>query len=372
MAALLSHLRVIDFSQYIPGPYATLMLANLGADVVKIERPGGEAMRRIGPLDSDGVSVFYKTMNAGKSVLELDLKSDSGRETFAFLLAKADVLIESFRPGVVERLGFAPESLRARYPRLVVCSLSGYGQTGPYRLKAGHDINYLAFAGMLVSTGTPDTPVSPSPPVADYASAVQAAAAILAALVSREQTDQGAYLDCSIAESVLAWQSNALSNISRDGYSLARGEGNETGGWAAYRIYKTSDGRFVSLGAEETAFWENFCMAVGHLDWIPRQNEPRPQTALINEIAALFAAKPLVEWQAMLGEVDCCFQPVLEHAEVAGHPQVTARKMVSHERWPDPLIQVPFPAWIDGSPPVPGEEPSFPSVETIVESWNAK
>ena len=369
MSQLLQGLRVVDFSQYVPGPYATLLLAQMGAEVVKVERPGGETMRFVGPPDSDGISGFYKTINAGKSIVELDLKDPEQRAIFAVLLRHADVLVESFRPGVLERLGFGPDSLRAKHPRLIICSISGFGQNGPYRLRSGHDINYLAFAGMLAATGTRENPVAPSPPVSDYASGMQGAATILAAVVARYRTGQGAYLDVSMADTVLAWNSTALTNVLREGYPMERGQGVETGAMADYQIYRTADGRFVSLGAQETHFWENFCNAVDHPDWIERHAEPMPQCALIAEIAALFARHPLAHWQTVLDEVDCCFEPVLEHAEIAAHPQVRARQMVRREAWPDELMQTSYPAWIDGAPPPVCTAPHHTSAEQIAERW---
>ena len=369
MSGLLQGIRVVDFSQYIPGPYATLLLAQMGAEVVKVERPGGETMRTVGPLDSDGISAFYKTMNAAKTIVELDLKDESGRDTFASLVENADVLVESFRPGVLERLGFGPERLREKYPRLIVCSISGFGQNGPYRLRPGHDINYLAFSGMLGGTGTIDSPLAPSPPVSDYASGMQAAATVLAAVVSRYQTNRGAYLDVSMADTVLAWHSTAISNVSRTGYPLGRGEGVETGAMADYRVYATADERFISLGAEEPHFWENFCNAVAHPEWIKRHADPVPQTELITEVAEMFASQPLARWRNTLDEVDCCFEPVLEHAELAGHPQVIARQMLRHESWPDPLVQTSYPAWIDGEPPPVCQAPRYTSATVVADSW---
>ena len=369
MSKLLEGLRVVDFSQYIPGPYATLLLAQMGAEVVKVERPGGDTMRSVGPRDSDGVSAFYKTMNGDKAIVELDLKDPQNRELFATLLEHADVLVESFRPGVLERLGFGLEHLRKRYPRLIVCSISGFGQNGPYRLRPGHDINYLAFSGMLAGTGTRETPVPPSPPVSDYASGVQAAATVLAAVVSRYHTDQGAYLDVGMADTVLAWQSMALSNVTREGYPLERGEGVESGAMADYGVYRTADGRFISLGAQEAHFWENFCNAVNRPEWIERQQDPTPQSDLIAEAAALFAGQPLSHWRRVLDDVDCCFEPVLEHAELANHPQVVARQMVRREEWPDALMQTSFPAWIDGEPPPSSKPPRYASGFEIAEKW---
>ena len=362
-------LRVLDFSQYIPGPYAALLLGDLGAEVVKVERPGGEPMRGIGPLDSDGISAFYKTLNGGKSIVELDLKSDTGRQRFAALIDAADVLIESFRPGVLERLGFGPAALREQHPRLVLCSVSGYGQTGPYRLRAGHDLNYLAFSGALASTGTEQVPVGPQPAVADYASSLQAVVTILAALVGRSVSGHGAHLDVSLAETVLAWQSHALSAVERSGYSFERGVGNESGGSADYRVYRTADGRFLTLGAQEPQFWRNFCTAVERPEWEERHGEPVPQVSLIAEVAALFASRSLADWRSLLDPVDCCFEPVLEHAEIADHPQVAARNMLSRDAWPDPLIQVLYPAWIDGNPPAHRKPPEFARPAQVVERW---
>ena len=369
MSKLLEGLRVVDFSQYIPGPYATLLLAQLGAEVVKVERPGGESMRSVGPMDSDGVSAFYKTVNGDKSIVELNLKDARDRATFDVLLEHADVLVESFRPGVVERLGFGPEDLRKRYPRLIVCSISGFGQNGPYRLRPGHDINYLAFSGMLAGTGTSDTPVAPSPPVSDYASGIQAVATVLAAVVSRYKTNQGVYVDVGMADTVLAWQSSALSNLTRKGYPLERGEGVETGAMADYGIYRTADARFITLGAQEPHFWENFCNAVNRPEWIDRHRDPVPQRDLIAEVAALFAAQPLAHWRRVLDDAECCFEAVWEHGELADHPQVSARKMVRREDWPDALMQTSFPAWIDGEPPASSNPPRYTSGSEVAEKW---
>ena len=371
MYQLLKELRVLDFSQNIPGPYATLMLAQLGADVLKVERPGGEAMRTYGPLDSDGVSAFYKTLNAGKTVSELDLKSDRGRRSFAQWLAKADVLVESFRPGVMARLGFDPDILRERYPQLIVCSISGFGQTGPYRLRAGHDINFAAYSGLLEGTGTENVPVLPSPPVSDYASGIQAAMTVLAAVHARSQSGKGAYLDVSIADTVLAWHAMALSNLYRDGFPLDRGMGMESGATANCGIYETADERFVTLGAESPQFWTRFCEAVERLDWIERFDDPIPQSALRCEVSALFRSQPLSDWILRLDNVDCCFEPVLKHAELHEHPQIAERRMLREEHWPEPLVQTAYPAWVDGVPPASLEEPKRVDATIVLETWGS-
>ena len=177
--SFLEGMRVLDVSQYVPGPYATLMFADMGAEVVKVEPPGGDPMRVLGPIDSDGISAFYKVVNGGKSVIRLDLKSAEGKAAFAALIRAADVLVESYRPGVLERLGFGRPKLKSLNPRLVHCALSGYGQTGPYRLRAAHDLNYMAMAGGLTASGTSAGPAVPGSAVDDYASGIQAAATVL-------------------------------------------------------------------------------------------------------------------------------------------------------------------------------------------------
>ena len=370
---LLDGFRVIDFTQYIPGPFAAQVLSDLGADVVKVERIGGEPMRTaFGPLDTDGVSPFYKTLNAGKTVVELDLKIDANHATFRDLISVADVLIESFRPGALKRLGFDPVALRQSYPELVVCSISGYGQNGPYRLKAGHDLNYLAYTGVLHSTGSIDTPIAPLPQISDYAGALQATTAILAALLRAKLSRSGAYLDISLADTVLSWQSHALTSMTRSGYSFSRGNGNESGGCADYHIYQTADAKFVSLAAQESMFWENFCSAVGHQEWISRQRESVPQVSLINEVTRLFASQPLSHWCNLLDSIDCCFEPVLEPADIISHPQVIARHLLSKNDWPDPLIQVLRPTWIDDSAPKPRPAPKYCSVSDVKTAWDTK
>lgn len=344
--------RVLDLSQYAPGPYASLILADLGADVIRVEPPGGEPMRKIGPLDSDGVSAWYKVINRGKSYVELDLKSAAGKADLDSLVARADVFLESYRPGVLERLGFADERLAALNSRLIRCSLSGWGASGPYRLKGGHDINYMALFGALALSGSAERPYASYPMVADYSSGMHAALAILGALIGRDRpggTGKGCQIDCSIAESPLPWSQWALTALTRPGHEVARGSAFLTGGAAFYQIYRTKDGRFVSLGALEDKFWRNFCVAVGRPEWVSRQWETMPQTTLIAELAALFDAKTLAEWDATLGGVDCCFEPVHELAEMVTHEQTRDRGFVQRHGGRDPFIEVLFPARIDGA-----------------------
>ena len=319
-AQFLDDVRVVDLSQYIPGPFATRQLADLGADVIKIEPPAGDPMRRFMRRDDDGISPVYRHLNRGKRVCRLDLKTADGAAIFARLLRGADILLESFRPGVLDRLGFTRQQLAELNPGLIHCALSGFGQTGPYAQRAGHDINYCALAGQGLVSGTADRPVIAYPPIADHASALQAAIAMLAALHSRQRDSGGVYLDISITESILAWQ--YLPSL---GDAEARAASILDGGAACYNIYRCADGRFISLGAIETPFWENFCNAVGQPDWGDRQFEAMPQSALTGEVADLIGSEPREHWHALLDSVDCCYAPLLDPAEVATNPQFTAR-----------------------------------------------
>ncbi len=343
----LTGIRVLDLSQYIPGPFATRQLADLGAEVVKIEPPQGDPMQGFGAPDGDGISIYYKLLNAGKTVVRLDLKAVAGQEAFVRLIAKADVLMESFRPGTLDRLGFGARCLQDINPRLIHCALSGFGQTGPYRLRAGHDLTYVALAGALAAQGTAERPVVADPPLADHAGAQQAVSAILAALLRRARTGRGAHLDVSLYESALSWNYLELTASQRPQGATAREGGLINGGAAYYRIYRCRDGRFAALGALEAKFWRAFCDAAGRPELASRHGDPLPQTGLIEETAALFAQRSLDVWQGMLAGVDCCFEPVLTPAEAIAHPHLQARGLADKgPGWADlrlPLI-------LDGAP----------------------
>ena len=357
MGAFLAGTRVLDLSQYIPGPYAAQLLADLGAEVLKIEPPGGDPMRGLGPRDPDGTSPLWKGMNAGKAVLELDLKAEDGKALLAALLARADVLIESYRPGTLERLGFGRAALEALNPRLVHVALSGYGQTGPWRLRTGHDLNYMATAGGLWASGTQASPQIAHPPTADYASAQFAALAACAALVGRAASGKGAYIDASLADTVAGWQGPLLAQHARPGFPQDREQALLNGGAAFYRIYECADGH-VTLGAIEPKFWANFCNAVGRPDWIARQDDTLPQTALTGELAALFAPRTRGEWEALLGSVDCCFAVVVTPGEMPTHPQIAARGLLGR-----------FPARIDEAAPPERPPVAFCTAASVRARW---
>lgn len=366
----LNELKVLDLSQYLPGPYASLQLSDLGANVVKIEPPGGDPFRLIGPTDSDGLSPLYKAVNGGKAILELDLKSLEGKSTLRTLIDGADVLIESFRPGTLARLGFSKEDIRALNPAVIHCAISGWGQNGPYRDKAGHDINYMALGGGLNYAGSADGPSVVWPPVADYASALQAVVAILGSVVARQTTGRGTYIDISLMESVLAWQNSGLPLIDRAKFTPVRSSNLLNGGSAAYNVYKTSDDRFVSLGiVHEENFWANFCTAVGKPEWIKRLNEPLPQLDLTRDVGRLFEGAPLAYWNQLLQHVETCYEPLAEYKELLANPHIGARQMISRRDGPDPFPEVLFPAWIDGAGPSPRNPTLFLGRSDAASAW---
>lgn len=361
--------RVLDLSNYIPGPYASLSLSDLGAEVVKIEPPDGDLMRGWGPLDRDGVSSFYKVLNAGKTVCRADLKDRSQREEVLALVASSDVLIESYRPSVLARLGLDRATLTRANPRLIHCAISGFGQSGSYRSRAGHDINYMALSGGLSISGTPERPVMAAPPTSDYAAALQAALTITAALVTPRERRTSIFIDIAVSESVLAWQACALSSAIRGASFFRRGEGEESGGLARYRIYAASDGRFVALGPQEPKFWVIFCGKVGRPDWVDRANDPVPQNALIKEVEAMFASAPAAHWEALLSDADCCFNKVLEPLELLSDPHVAGRGLLAVRGEDEPRVEVLYPAWINDVPPAKRRAVAEAEIETLRRAW---
>ncbi|HLO75005.1 MAG TPA: CoA transferase [Magnetospirillum sp.] len=368
LAECLAGTRILDLSQYIPGPYATQWLSDLGAEVVKVEPPAGDPMRTMGPLDDDGTTAWYKLANRNKVVVTLDLKTEHGRAGFAKLVEKADVLVEAYRPGVLDRLGFSRAELEKLNPRLIHCSLSGYGQTGPLRNAAGHDLTYVALSGGLSATGIAERPVMTYPPLADHAGASLAMTAILAALVRRGTTGKGCHLDVSLAEAALAWMPGILTAAHRWGEDK-REAGLINGGAGCYRIYRAKDGRFVALAALEPKFWAKFCETVGHPEWIHRQNEELPQNDLIADLEALFLTRDRDEWAALLAPADCCFEPVLHPHEVARHPQWKDREVVRTDEDSDRLVEVLLPVFLDGARPLHRRPFKTDSAEGVLAGW---
>ncbi|HYQ81796.1 MAG TPA: CoA transferase, partial [Anaeromyxobacteraceae bacterium] len=292
----LDGVRVLDLSRLLPGPYATLVLADLGADVVKVEEaPGGDYLRWMPPLAGEQ-SGFFHALNRNKRSLRLDLKKPAGAAAFRRLVRRFDVVVESFRPGVMDRLGLGYEALRAAQPGLVLCSISGYGQDGPYRNRAGHDLDYCATAGVLALNGPPERPLPPGVQVADVAGGSwPAVAGVLAALVRRAATGEGGHVDVSMTDGALAMLVLQLGGAAARGTPLQRAGEMLNGGAACYGVYRTRDGRFVALGALEPKFFRRFCEAAGRPDLAERQFDDGGRGPLA-ELTALFAARTRDEW----------------------------------------------------------------------------
>jgi crotonobetainyl-CoA:carnitine CoA-transferase CaiB-like acyl-CoA transferase len=331
VTAPLEGIRVLDLSRLLPGPMCSLYLADLGADVVKVEDTGaGDYARTLG-TPSDTTSALFRALNRGKRSIALDLKSPDGRAAFHALARGADVVLESFRPGVVQSLGIDHATLAAVQPRLVYCSLSGYGQDGPRARMAGHDINYLGYAGVLEATGPRDgAPAVPSVQIADLlGGAASAAIAILAALVGARVRGEGRYIDVAMADATLAHAVFALSALERTGRPARRGDDLLTGRFPCYGVYGTADGRFVAVGALEQKFWGALCTALGRGDLVGGQFDASGATRAALE--AIFAGNTRDAWVERFASVDCCVTPVLDFAEALGDVQFRARGMV-HRR----------------------------------------
>ena len=344
----LAGIRVLDLSRYRPGPFAGMLLADMGAEVLKIEGPDGDDMQHLGPSDAAGDPIFYPSLNSGKKVRRMNLKDAAARAAFIELVKDADVLLETFRPGVMDRLGLGYEVLAAVNPRLVYCAVSGYGANGPLAGAAGHDANYLAQTGVLFRNGR-GTCSYFDPPISDDVGALFAVIAIQGALRGREQSGRGCLIDTGLADAVWPLQSFQLADFGKRGYAPGPEETYLNDGAAWYRAYPTSDGRHVALGAAGGVFWKRFCEAAGRPEWIAREHEPMPQRALIAEIGALLGSLTLDQCVQRFGPADCCVSPVLSLDEALASGQVAARKLV--RRGDDGALQALFPAWVDGEPP---------------------
>lgn len=319
---------MLDLSRLLPGPFLTMVLADLGAEVVKIEDPKVGDYLRVFPPTKGGVAGRYLAVNRGKRSLALDLKQPTHHAAFMRMVERADVVVESFRPGVMAKLGLGYDVLAAVNPRLVMCSISGYGATGPYAHRAGHDLNYVGLAGVLAmgAEGAGRPPAMPGVQIADLAGgALWSATGILAALVGRERTGRGAHLDISMTEGALALLAAELGNLDC-GARPTRGAETLNGGVACYGVYRTADDRYLAVGALEPKFWIAFSTAIGRKpDVSELVAPPARQEAIRAELAAILATKTRDEWVTILAAHDCCAEPVLELDELAAHPLHVAR-----------------------------------------------
>jgi crotonobetainyl-CoA:carnitine CoA-transferase CaiB-like acyl-CoA transferase len=334
----LAGLRVLDLSRLLPGGYCTLLLADLGADVLKVEEPGkGDYLRWMPPYAATGDGAMHLALNRGKRSMTLNLKVSQGRDLLRELVREADVLVESFRPGVMDRLGAGWEVLSADNPQLIYVAISGYGADGPYADRAGHDINYLGYAGALSFSGHPDTgPWQPGLQVGDLGGGgLMAAVAILAALHARARTGTGQYCDVSMTDGVLSWLTLAAGAFAVTGTPPGVGTEVLNGGYACYGVYRCADGRHVTVGALEPQFFAALCRALGAEELVPWHLDPARQSDLHARLAGIFATRTRDDWLSVLVPADCCVGPVNDLAEAFADPQVAARAMVVPQALPD-------------------------------------
>jgi len=347
----LDGLRVLDLTRLLPGPLCTRMLADLGAEVLKIEQPGlGDTVRQL-PLRAGDQGAFFQALNRSKRSLALDLKHPRGAEVLLRLARRADLVVEGFRPGVMARLGIGFEALRASRPDVILCSITGFGQTGPDRDRAGHDNGYIARSGILALTGAPDgPPVLPGVQVADLLGGTwQALTAILAALLQRTRTGRGQWLDVSMTDGALTAMTLPLTEVLCGVAPAGRGRGKLTGGLLNYAVYPTRDGRYVSVGALEPPFLGALCAALG-------LGEPAALTR--ERLAARLLELDLEPLMRLLEGHDTCVEPVLEPAEVVVDPHLVARGMfVEAPEAGGPRRQVACPLRLDGAPCPPRPAP---------------
>lgn len=329
MNAPLKGVRVLDLSRLIPGPFCTLILSDLGASVDKLEDPHVGDYLRMFPPHKRGQAGRFNALNRDKRSLCLDLKKPEGRDALLRLARQYDVVVESFRPGVLDKLGVGFSSLAKENPRIIMLSISGYGQDGPLRDKAGHDLNYLALGGVLGLAGPPDRPPpTPAIQLADVAGgALFGAVGILAALYERERTGRGQQIDVSMCEGALAFVIPDLGNYDASGVPPKRGGEILNGGAACYGVYRTKDGRFLSVGALEPKFWAQFNQVIGRpVDHSELIGDEAAQARVRGEIQTILESKTRDEWEAIfVGDV--CVEPVLSTDELAAHPQHRARGM---------------------------------------------
>lgn len=335
----LQGIRVLDLTRLLPGPMATMHLADMGAEVIKIEDPGiGDYARTMGPVRKE-VSQFFIAVNRGKQGMRLDLKNAAQREVFLEMVETADVVVESFRPGVMDKLGLGWEVLKQRNPRLVMCAISGYGQDGPFAQLAGHDINYVGLAGMLEQNVGPDgVPALPNLQVGDLLGGAQASVqGVLAALIGARVNGKGRFVDVSMTDAVFAHNIMPLVAVNNFGQPAPPGRDLLTGGVPCYNVYRTSDHRFMAVGALELKFWETCCEVLKRPDLKPRHWSLGQQVggedamAVKTELDTIFARRTMAAWTEKFRTADCCVTPVLRADEALGHPLFQARMMAERK-----------------------------------------
>jgi crotonobetainyl-CoA:carnitine CoA-transferase CaiB-like acyl-CoA transferase len=327
--------KVLDLSRLLPGPYATLLLADLGADVLKIEdNQMGDYIRWGSPKIGE-YSAGYMVLNRNKRSMTLNLKTAEGKEIFTKLVKEADVLIESFRPDVMARLGLGWEQLKEVNPGLIYCAISGYGQDGPYKFRPGHDLNYIGYAGVLGQTGAPEHPVLPGTQIADLGGGgLMSVVGILAALQGRQHTGQGRFVDISMTDAVVSWLTYHAGNYFATGKPGKRGEQRLTGAFPEYYVYETKDGKWLSVGALEPKFFARLTELIGLQEFNEVGTHGERADQIKAALTARFKEKTRDEWMALLGDEDVCVGPVYDIDEVMSDPQLVHRGMITEVEHP--------------------------------------
>jgi alpha-methylacyl-CoA racemase len=320
---MLDGIKIVDFTNYIPGPFATLRLAELGAEVIKVEAPEGD------PARNTGEGYVFSAHNRGKKSIVIDLKQAEGTMHALDLLARADAAVESFRPGVMDKLGLGYETVKKINPGIVYCSVTGYGQNGAMSSLGSHDLNYMGLSGALAQMKDgKGRPIHPTHTFSDYIGGLAASERILAGLVARGKTGEGSYHCISIADSMASLMANHVLIEKVTGYQ--HGVSVLNGKVVGYGLYETKDGRYVSLGALEPKFWRNFCRGAGRENWLEAHySKPENSNPVYVELVELFKSKPLSFWAEFGMKVDCCLTPVLEAGELADYPYWSEKDFVS-------------------------------------------
>lgn len=325
----LTGIRVLDMSRLLPGPYCTMLLADFGAEVIKIEEPGkGDYSRSFPPFLKD-FGYWHLQLNRNKQSVVLDLKSEEGKNIFLELVKTADVVVESYRPGVLKKLGVDYEAAAKVNPKIIYCSLSGYGSKGPLEHKADHDLGYLSLAGVTAMSGEADgAPAIPGVLMADMNAALSAGMSIMIALRHAALTGQGQEIDISLFNVAMNLMPGAASLFFGSGFVAERGNNWLTGAYANYNIYATADGRYVSVGCLEKKFWRNLCMGLGNEELIDMIDDESNHPYLKEQLAEAFKQKTMREWEKFFADKDACVTPVLNFKEAVESEQVQANEMV--------------------------------------------
>jgi crotonobetainyl-CoA:carnitine CoA-transferase CaiB-like acyl-CoA transferase len=340
----LQGVRVLELSLFLPGPHLTMMMADHGAEVIKVEPPAGEPVREVG-LKQNGASVWFRNTHRGKRCIVLNLKVPAAREAFLRLAREADVIVEAFRPGVVDRLGVGYAAVKAVNPGIVYCSISAFGQTGPKAQNPAHDIGVQAEAGLVsVNLGPDDRPAMPGVPASDMAASLMALSGIVMALLRRRDTGEGDHLDIAMYDSLLAWTPNVMGPPFAAARAPVPKDERSWGGAAFYNLYATADGRHLALAGSEHKFVENLLGALGRPDLVPLALQPpgpghEPVRAFLREA---FAKKTLAQWSALLGSMDVAWAPVHTLHEAVTSELARERGMVIEQPAGQPHLGIPI------------------------------